>query len=311
MQGNDALSRQDFDKAVAFYTLSLENDPDYARAYNNRGVARIEDGHPYEAIQDYNQAILINPEYHDALFNRAYAYEEVGKYDQALEDINYLKNTFPDSAFVHFYKGLILTKLRDYPSGIASFKTSLLLDSMNMEARVNLATLYFFTDRLDSARQWLRSTLALNPNDANAYNTLSQIYLSEEDYQNALITINRALDIVPQEPYFLNNRGQVYLKMKDYEGALKDINKSILLDPSNAWAYRNKGLYHLAQGEFEEAVRLLKEAEKRNQFIDDLYSYLGEAYLGANQKDLACESWKKGVELNEERSGKMIIKNCQ
>ncbi|MEP0366134.1 MAG: tetratricopeptide repeat protein [Cyclobacteriaceae bacterium] len=310
MQGNHELANQNYDQAVDFYTKSIENDQNFAKAFNNRGVARLEDGHPYEAIQDYNQAILIDPQYYDAVFNRAYAYESVGKLESALNDVGFLESVYPDSAYVHFYKGLLQTSNREYQAGLQSFHRSIALDSTNMESYVNLATLCFFTDDLDSARHWLKYVLKKTPNEPNAYNTMSQIYLAEGDHQNALITINHALQIVPQEPYFLNNRGLVYLEMKDYDKALKDINKSILLNPGNAWAYRNKGIYYLTQGNYDRAIELLNDAIKRNEFIDEVFAYLGEAYLAKGNSQEACTQWARGAEVKEKRSKQLLAQHC-
>jgi tetratricopeptide (TPR) repeat protein len=311
IQGNDALANQEYDQAISFYTRSLEADPDFALAYNNRGVARIEDGHPYEAIQDYNQAILIDPEYYEAYFNRAYANEEIGRLQKALEDVNFLQAIYPDSAYIPFYKGIIYTNERSYEAGIRSFQDAIALDGSNIEAYVNLATLYFFNDQPDSSKYWLRFVLKQMPDEPNAYNTMSQIYLKEGDHQNALITINRALELVPQEPYFLNNRGQVYLAMQQYEKTLEDINRSILQDPTNAWAYRNKGIYHLRNGNYTEAIRLLNEALSRDAFIDEVYSYLGEAYLELGEQEQACSQWKKGEELKENQSTVWLERYCR
>ena len=309
MQGNDALSNRNYDLAIDFYTKSIENDSRFSRAYNNRGVAHLEDGHAPEAIMDYNQAILLNPQYFDAIFNRAYAYEYMGNVDNALKDVTTLENAFPDSAYVFFYKGLLQTKARTYEAGIDSFQKSLSLDSNNMETYVNLATLYYFSGQLDSAKNWLKLVLRRDPQEANAYNTFSQIYLSQGDYQNALVAINQALQIIPREPYFLNNRGQVYLEMGDLDRALEDINTSILTDPTNAWAYRNKGRYYLAKGAYQKAVTLLEDAVARTAFIDDLYSYLGEAYLALEEKDKACVAWSKGAAMKEKRAIQLMSQN--
>lgn len=309
-QGNYALANQSYDEAVDFYTKSIENDTDFASAYNNRGVARIEDGHPYEAIQDYNQAIAINPNYYEAFFNRAYAYENVGKLKNALEDIDFLESVYPDSAYIYFYKGILQTGTREYEEGIHSFHQSIRLDTSNMESFVNLATLYFFNNQMDSSRYWLKYIMKRSPNEPNAYNTMSQIYLSENDHKNALLMINQALNIVPQEPYFLNNRGQVYLEMGEDEKAVKDINKSILLDPQNAWAYRNKAIYYLRKDQPNEAIKLLESALARNKFIDEVYSYLGEAYFTKQENQKACDFWKKGMELKEKRSIDFYSSRC-
>jgi len=254
--GNEALGNREYDEAVKLYTQSIQADPNFASAYNNRGVAKVEDGRAHEAILDYNRAIEIDSLYKDAKFNRIYALEEVGRIDDAYDDLLELERIYGDSAYIYFYKGLLETKLKDYEAGKGSFHKAISLDTTNSESYVNLATLYYFQNNLDSAQYWLKYVLKRDPNEANAYNTLSQVFLAQGEYTLALGALNQALKIVPREPYFLNNRGYVYLFMDSLEIALKDINKSILANPMNAWAYRNKGIYYPKKGDYQEAIRL-------------------------------------------------------
>ncbi len=310
MLGNEALDNREFDKAIELYSQAIKVDPNYASAYNNRGVAKVEDGRPHEAILDYNRAIEIDTAYKDARFNRVYALEEAGRVDDAFDDLLKLETVYSDSAFIHFYKGLLQTKLKDYDAGKVSFHRAIALDTTNTESYVNLATLHYFQNSLDSAQYWLTYVLKRDPNEANAYNTLSQVFLAEGEYTLALGALNQALKIVPREPYFLNNRGYVYLYMDSLETALEDINKSILANPMNAWAYRNKGIYYLKKGDYTEAIRLFEDALGRNTFLDEIYSYLGEAYHHQGKHDKACEYWKKGVQQNEVRSVSLANQYC-
>lgn len=311
MKANEQLDLMEFQEAIRLYDLALELDPQFAEGLNNRGVAKVEAGRPEEAILDYNEAIGLNQDYYEAIFNRAYAYEQMGRYDKSLADIATLEQVFPDSAYLHFYKGILLNSKREYNSAVTSFKRAISLNPANLEARVNLATVYFFMELLDSARQELRVVLKENPAESNAYNTFSQVYLAESDFQNALISINRALEIIPQEPYFLNNRGFVYLQMDSLNLALADINRSISIDPLNAWAYRNKGIYYLKTNDPAQAIRLFQDAINRKVFIDEVYAYLGEAQWRSNLKTEACGSWRKGAELQEVRSKSYLQINCQ
>lgn len=311
LQGNNALSEKQYDQAVQYYSRALAIDPDFERAYNNRGVAYIEDDHPYEAIRDYNMAVSLDSQYYEAIFNRAYAYEQVGRLEDALLDIRTVRRVFPDSAYVYFYEGLLETRLRDYDQAIRSFEKALQMEPDNEEGKINLATLYFFQSKSDTAKTILKGVLRNNLQQPNALNTLSQIYLQEGDYQNALITINQALKIAPKEPYFINNRGQVYLEMNELKMALDDINKSILLDPENAWAYRNKGIYYLKSGKPEEAIRLLKQALESREFVDEVYTYLGEAYWQKGEQATACEMWKLGVERKEPQALERMSGRCR
>ena len=311
LQGNEALNNRDYRSAINYYTKAIGVDKDFARAYNNRGVAQIETGHAYEAIQDYNIALGIDPNYQDALFNRAYAYEEVGRLDDALGDVAKVKLQYSDSAYVYFYEGLLQSKLRLYDESQASFLKAATLDPANEEIDINLATLYYFKDQLDSAKQLLMKVLKVNRQQLNALNTLSQVYLKEGDIQNSLITINRAIDLQPADPYLLNNRGQIYLEMGELDKGLEDINKSILQDPENLWAYRNKGIYHLMNGNASDAIRLLEKAISKRELVDEVHSYLGQAYQLQEDMTKACEQWQLGVEKKESRSVKLYEEHCQ
>lgn len=308
--GNQALSNGQFERAIEMYNLSLKEDAKYTPAINNRGVAKMELDHPYEAILDYNQAIAIQTGYKDAMLNRAYAYEATGQFEKALRDVDAVLALAPDSSFIHFYKGLVETKLKRYDVAYQSFLTSDSLNPMNPETIINMATLHYFKGELNRAEEKVAESLELLPDDANALNLLSLIELERGNFQAALAEINRALDQVSEEPYFLNNRGYIYLEMDSLKLALEDINRSIVLNPKNGWAYRNKGIYWMKKEDFNEAIRLFELAIESGEFIDELYYYLGSSYQQSGDMDQACAIWKEGANSNEEKSKLMLNQNC-
>lgn len=308
VQGNQALENGNFEEAIEHYTNAIQVDKDFARAYNNRGVAYIESGDAHQAILDYNHALVIDGNYEECRLNRAYAYEKIGQFENSLKDISKLVSSTPDSAYLHFYEGLILTHLRRYPEAISSFDRSIDLGNYDLEALVNIATLHYLTGQYDSAQYFLDVAFEQEPNQPNALNTLSQIYLVQEEYQSALYAIERALEIVPREPYFLNNRGLILMEMDSLERGLEDINQSIVLNPQNGWAYRNKGIYHMKKAEYEKALGFFDRALQDREFVDEVYYYMGLTHelLGDGK---ACDSWGKGAKMGERRS-KEALKGC-
>ena len=62
-QGNAKLVKEDYQGAIGDFTKAIQLDPNYAIAYNNRGLAKYELGDKKGAIGDYNEAIRINPNY--------------------------------------------------------------------------------------------------------------------------------------------------------------------------------------------------------------------------------------------------------
>ena len=268
-------------------------------------MAYVESGDLHLGIIDYNYALLIAPDYRECRLNRAYAYERIGQFKNALNDVNNLLGDSYDSAYLHFYKGLILTHLRRYPDAVRSFYRSIHLGNDNLEALINIGTLHYMIGQNDSARFFLDQAFERDPYQPNALNTLSQLLLAEKKIEGAMFAIDRALEKVPNEPYFLNNRGRIYLELDSLERGLKDINKSIVLNPRNGWAYRNKGIYYLKKSKFQKAHEMFNRALEDPQFVDEVYYYQGLTYQRSQNQAAACESWKKGAENGERRSQEM------
>ncbi|MEG4282751.1 tetratricopeptide repeat protein [Microcoleus sp. A006_D1] len=62
----------DIPGAIADYTAAIRINPNYAKAYNKRGIIHGRNLKDYRAAKaDFDRAIEINPNYGDAYYNRA------------------------------------------------------------------------------------------------------------------------------------------------------------------------------------------------------------------------------------------------
>jgi tetratricopeptide (TPR) repeat protein len=85
----------------------------------------------------------------------------------------------------------------------------------------------------------------------------------------------------------------------ELQSAISDINQSIANDPANAWAYRNKGIYYLKVGDHISAVRLMEQALRMDDTVDDLFYWLAEAYAKAGDLTKACEAVRESLKRKE------------
>ncbi|MEB3831869.1 CHAT domain-containing protein, partial [Phormidium sp. CCY1219] len=73
-----------YEEAIASYNEAIRLQPDFAVAYNNRGIAQRNLGQHEEAIASYNEAIRLQPDYAVAYFNRGNAQDNLGQYEEAI-----------------------------------------------------------------------------------------------------------------------------------------------------------------------------------------------------------------------------------
>jgi tetratricopeptide (TPR) repeat protein len=83
--GAEAFSRGDMEYALLYFETAIELDPEYERAWNNKGVVMRQMGEVMEAFKCYAKAVEINPEYSDAWYNMGYAFQEQERYVEAIE----------------------------------------------------------------------------------------------------------------------------------------------------------------------------------------------------------------------------------
>ena len=310
LEGNEFLEAGDYQKAIRRYDQVISIDPEFADAYNNRGVAYFESRRFGEALDNYNRAVQLKPEYYSAILNRSHVYSELGRTNSALRDLETIRRAFPDTSLVYFSSGLVKTRSRDYGGALKDFGQAWRLDSANIEIPLNIGTVYYYQQSFDSAEYFMRLALEMDPEEGNAYNALALISIDRGDKQEAFTMVERALDLAPNEPFYLNNRGYIYLQMDSLDRAIADINESIRIDPYNGWAYRNKGLCMLRGGDHKRAVKLLRQAADLDTSIDKVFFYLGEAYLLNGEQTETCQAWKEGEKVSDEMSKMKLQETC-
>jgi tetratricopeptide (TPR) repeat protein len=100
------LNAVDPDEKLRFYSNAIRLNPDYAKAFNNRGIARSERGDLDGAIRDYGEAIRLNPDFAEPFNNRGLARSGKGYLEGAIQDYNEAIRLNPDYASAFNNRGV-------------------------------------------------------------------------------------------------------------------------------------------------------------------------------------------------------------
>jgi len=116
--------------AISEFNEAIQMNPNYAEAYNIRGLSYAYKKDYDRAITDFNEAIRLNPNYGAAYNNMGMAYVKKGDYDKAIEYCDKAIQLAPEGKGAerpYFWKGSAYIGKNDYNTAIELFVKSLLL----------------------------------------------------------------------------------------------------------------------------------------------------------------------------------------
>ena len=128
--------------AIADFTLVIRLEPNYAGAYNNRGLAHRDGGNLDLAIADFNQAIRLDPNYASAYSNRGIAHFDRGNLDLALADHDHAIRLDPNYVPAYSNRGTVHRVRGNLDLAIADYNHAIRLDPNDAKAYYNRGVVY-------------------------------------------------------------------------------------------------------------------------------------------------------------------------
>ncbi len=122
-----------------------------------------------------------------------------------------------------------------------------------------LAEKLYFAGRLDDARRHYERLIALDPDDALAYNNLAAI-LEETDSEKALKAALRAYELAPSDANVLDTLGWIRVQIGELEKGLQHLREAVARNSRSAVIRYHMGVALFEYGKRDEAVRELRKA---------------------------------------------------
>ena len=164
-----------------------------------------------------------------------------------------------------------------------------------------VALCYVLLGGYAEADKWLTKSVAMNPNDAEAWYYLGRARYNEQRFQQAISAFNECLSRDPKNVKAEDNLGLAYAALERYDDAMAAYRNAIdwqsdsLMKDSGP--YIDFGSLLLEQNRVDEAVKYLSQAIAISPGESRGHGALGKAYLKANDLEKAQSELEKAVEL--------------
>jgi tetratricopeptide (TPR) repeat protein len=201
-KGNSLHGLGRYEDALGCYDKSLELDPEYAHAWNNKGNSLDGLGRYEEALSCLDKSLELDPEHVVAWHNKGSSLHNLGRYEEALCCSDKALELDPEDANAWNGKGSSLHNLGRYDEALNCLNKSLELDPENAHARFNRSEAFFALHRWDEGFGAIHDAFA-HPNGKFDYSgdvasMFGLIFRLSEDGDRLQLRINTLVDLYQQ-----------------------------------------------------------------------------------------------------------------
>jgi len=273
----------EYDKGLDEFEDAISRDKAFLEAYFNLGMIHERQGRPKKAIRVYEKAMEANPGNLDAEAYMGKVYLALSHQAKAEGD------TLKAGEFEVEAKDIFDSIIAKAPD--------------NVTANNALALYWLFRGERDTAEDFVKKVLMMQPKNVVALNTRGLINLMSGKLKMARwVFEEKALKEDPNSTEAWTNLGLTYMKMGKTPEAVTSFEKAIQLNPDNVPALLNVAAVYLDYLHYKAALR---EYDRVLKLVPDSVEALigsGSSLLGLHRPADAVERWDKALELDPRRT---------
>lgn len=187
-------SLKDYPKAIEYYSLTIEMDPNYAEYYNERANIYLHIGDYAAAERDYQRSIELSPPYTEVWTNLGQCYQVQEYYEKAIGAFSRALDIDPKNVVALNHRAECYEGLGQTQAAITDYSASLKLKTSEASTFANRAILYYELGEIEASLADLNSAISLQPdlaelyeNRAVALEALAHHAEAEHDRQQAIL----------------------------------------------------------------------------------------------------------------------------
>lgn len=268
---------------LELFDRGIEDNPDSAAHYNDRGRALLALGEYSRAMIDFDRAVTLEPEIAIYYANRGLAYVQMNFREPAFADFAAAIELDPTYFRVYYDRGVAYLEEGEFVLALEDFNQALELNPDHVPALNNRAALAMMAEEYAVAVDDYTSAIALSPTDADLYENRGTAHYRLEEYEAAMADFDRSLELDPEQATVHRRRGLIYYNLDDLATALAEFDQALAIDDTLLDAYLSRGLTYYLLEEYENAATDLEfylmwagEVENRDQINDILYEAISQ-----------------------------------
>lgn len=221
-----------------------------------------------------------------------------GDYPSMLTYLDQAITVQPDAVDLYYYKGEAYRLMGDLNQAQKYYQQALVLQPDFAPAYAGMARAAMTSNRMADAQKYLQKALSIDPEYAEMHLELAALDLKENNAGAALENLEQVAAAMPDSTLLHYYHAQALYMQGDPYAALEEAQIAQKLDITFLPAYRLIGQAALAANEPPVAIEALHTYTRYEPADSQALAWLGAAYEGEGQIDLAFEVFSQAIDAN-------------
>jgi tetratricopeptide (TPR) repeat protein/serine/threonine protein kinase len=294
-RGDAHWSLGQLDKALADFSKACELNPQNAKFLSKRGYVHFQLSQHDQAVADFSRAIELAPQDASNWGGRGNAYQSLGQLEKALADCTKAVELNPKGATSWVRRGSIYAQLGKHDQALADYSQAVELAPNAYYLNVRAAA-YRQLRQWDQALADYTKVIELDPDDPINWSTRGAVYSQWGQHDKAIADFSKAIELKPDDAGIRNGRASAYRALGQSDQAIADLSQAIELQPKRALFWLNRAALYARLGQRDKAASdysKVTEFEPQSAYDWDLQA---QAHLGLGQKEKALADYAKAIE---------------
>lgn len=279
-------------------------------AINLRGVVSMNIGLYADAIEDFNNVLLLDSLNASAIRNKALAYNNSGNIPDAIKMINRVFEIDSLNAQSFMCKGIILINSNNTLLGGEYLKIAVEKDSSLYEAKKHLVQCLARRGEINKAIELQTELVERFPLNNEMRKRLGGLYKKKGFYAPAEKEYVIAVHLDSLDYKSLYEIGFMRSEKGNYEMASIYMERATVIDPQDVNKFYDLAIVYAKLPNLEKAIETCERGIAVDSTDGELYYVKGNCYGELKENDKACEDLQKAFELGKMEAAEYTKRYC-
>ena len=252
-----------------------------------QGELALKQGEYQQAINLFNQTIILAKNFSMAHLSLAKAYQGLSQLDNAEKALIHAQELMPTDNFVLTKLGVFYYSQGNYLEAIRYFEQLALQAPNNHIAYLNISACYYLTGNIEQAIIAVQKSLAIKP-EADGYANLGTMYFILKKYDNAVTAYEQMIILDDSDYINWGNLADAYrfAKNEKYVNAFKQAiglaREALKINPNNKMTLSSLAYYYANTDNREQSLYNANQITRLDSGQDQFFIAAAYARLGQN-----------------------------